>query len=107
MRMTKMGPNLALAAVRLPRKQSFRPEPLSHLQAAKQHQVRLLGERIPRPPNVFLRPIKERSENRQKGNTPAVDDGTMHRVTRDEHEIAGLDSPGLIAYSEPALAVQD
>jgi len=31
----------------------------------------------------------------------------MHRISRDEHEITRLDSPGLIAYSEPALAFQD
>ena len=66
-----------------------------------------LCERIPRPADVLLRPIKERNENGQKCDTPVVNDGAVHRITRNEHEITGLDSPGLIAYSEPARAFQD
>jgi hypothetical protein len=69
--------------------------------------ARRLCERIPRPADILLRPIKEGSENRQKRYTPTVDDGAMHRITRDEHEITGFDAPRLAAYSEPALALQN
>jgi hypothetical protein len=53
-----------------------------------------------------IRTVKEWREYRQQCNSPAVNDRPMHRVPRDEHEVTRLNSAGLFANPETALAFQ-
>jgi len=66
-----------------------------------------LDERIPRPLDILLRAVEERREDGKQGNTPAVNDGAVHRVSRNEHEVTCFDPPCLLADSKTTLAFQD
>lgn len=66
-----------------------------------------LDKRVPRPLDILLRAVEERREDGQQGNTPAVNSGAVHRVSRNEHEVTCFDPPCLLADSKTTLAFQD